>query len=230
MKPIILLITLLLSTQPTFADTIYLKNGNVVEGEISEQSDDTITVRETFGSGRITSTYRMSDIERIEESSMKKQASKQESKKKLSKKENPVKKASYASGLDVSLEQAMWGMTQYFKKIEEGIPVKGVPRRLCETIDGQVLYEMIGEKDNLVKINIAIATPSDYSNIERRDAILKNLGENAVREWPGFYDWVAKVIREEKMDTITQGDKVITVEFRKDMNLSVVTVRKKDLE
>jgi hypothetical protein len=53
-----------------YADVIYLKNGNRVVGEIVEETDEAITVREAVGSyGFAEMDYKKADIERIEKTS-----------------------------------------------------------------------------------------------------------------------------------------------------------------
>lgn len=59
-------IALLLSTQHLYADTLRLKNGNVIEGIIVEQGDQTVTVKLDIG----TMTFDLSEIESINESSL----------------------------------------------------------------------------------------------------------------------------------------------------------------
>lgn len=67
MKNLLFILIFLTHSVFLYADTIYLKNGRVIEGEIVKETDETVTIKQSFGKyGSSTSKYKKSDIERIE--------------------------------------------------------------------------------------------------------------------------------------------------------------------
>jgi hypothetical protein len=197
------------------ADSVYLKDGYLVEGEILEETDDSVTVRQVFRKGgSLISTYKRSEIERIEKSS--------EETSMFTEKEH------VPDGLDVTYEAMMWNLEIYFKRMKPSSQIDGKPRCVGETRSGHAVLEVIGEKENIAKVNLALSRPQGYQDALEIKEIIRIFCENAVPEWAGCGEWVEAAMRKRQKESTVKGTKKILVVYRADLDITIITVKRSD--
>ncbi|MFC1577106.1 hypothetical protein ACFL42_00635 [Candidatus Omnitrophota bacterium] len=210
---------IVLSAGPAVSDSVYLKNGNVIECEITKETEGSVTVKELFGSGEIVSTYNKADIERIERSEVKPAA---EKKVEAQAAAAPAKRP--AKGLGLTYEQVIWGLDSYFP-MKQGRSVGGKPRYVGESSNGMAVLEIIGDKANITKANLALGTSVDYQTVFQNTEILKKFCENTAPEVSDFSDWVSAIMSRQTDGTQVAGNKLLSVVFRRDMNVGIISVK-----
>jgi len=217
MRSAVLLICFMTVSGVLSADTIYLTNGEVVDGKIIDETGDNVSVQQSFpGGGKATFEYKKSEIKSIERSEPERPATQTQPE---------ATTAASGSGTGISYDALMRRLEQYFpmRQLEQ---LNGEDRCIGESENGLAMLEVLGNKSNISKANLVLGITGDYQGAAQNTQIIAYFCENAFPEWEGCTQWVSSVINARTDGTETRLNKTIMIQYRADMELIIITVKR----